>query len=116
MLRLVQNVILPGLLLFVSAGFLVNFFRKEPFRTPAGDAAIILGLLIAVGTVLYLHPNVQERVQIWLRLRADERERQFWQGRDREDEREAQARAQVAAERLQRRQMRKKQDEGGGGG
>lgn len=110
-LRFVQNLLLPALLLLATAVFLVLFFQKEPFRTPAGDAAIILGLLAAVGTVFSLHPEVRARVQQWMLHRAEEKERRFWQGRDYQDARQAAAQEKAAAERMERERLRDQQSE-----
>jgi hypothetical protein len=111
----VQNVFLPTVLLFVTGAFLVLFFRKTQFHTVAGDAAVVFGLLAAVGTVLSLHPDVQVRLQQWNRQRIEERERRFWQGRDAQDIRQAEAQAQAAAERAERRRLKEQQAAGGGG-
>lgn len=94
---------MTGLLIAgVAFGFYLLLYRKEQIHSLKGDAAIVLGLLAVVVVVLYLNPEVQQKITRWRRARNAKRENEFWQTRDANDARQAEAQTRGAQERAAR--------------
>lgn len=69
-----------------------------------GNLAILVGVLIAIVTVIYISPGTQENIRRKRKAREAEMERQFWEQRDINDKKQAEAQALVEAERRRKRE------------